>query len=157
MLHVTCTLGGWVDFQLFVVKSEIASLTPDLSFCYNLCCKCPNGSCEPVLNIYTSIAFQWYKKLFNVRCFDLCNYSLKVWEFVKTPTPEMGAHLGVWVFILTLSHTSLSPRPCNPFCFGHEPKAKVATKRQQQCNNKHHRGVLQILNPKSMSFKTLKH
>jgi hypothetical protein len=87
---------------------------PDLYFCHNLCCKCPNGSCEPILNIYTSIVFQLYKKLFNARCFDLYNHSLKVWESIGTPTPKMGARLGVWVFILTFSHIPLGLRPCKP-------------------------------------------
>jgi hypothetical protein len=27
--------------------------------------------------------------------FDPCNRSLKIWESIKTPTPKVGAHLGV--------------------------------------------------------------
>jgi hypothetical protein len=105
VLHATCTHGSQVDSQLFVVGSQIASLTPGLSFCHNLCYRCPNGSCESILNIYTWINFQWYKTLFNARCFDPCNHTLKVQESIETPTPKMGVHLGVWVFILTLFHT----------------------------------------------------
>ncbi len=101
--HVTYTHESQVDSWLFMVESQTASLIPDLSFCHNLCYKCPNESYEPILDIYISIAFQWYKELPNVRCFDLCNYSLKVWESNGTPTLNMGVHLGVWVFILTLS------------------------------------------------------
>jgi hypothetical protein len=78
VLHATCTYGSRVDSRLFVVESQTTNLTPDLSFCHNLCYRCPNGSCKPILNIYTSIAFQWYKKLLNAKCFDLCNRSLKV-------------------------------------------------------------------------------
>ncbi len=76
---------GGVDSRLFVVGSKIANVTPGLSFCHKLCCRCPNGSCNPILDIYTLIAFQWYKDFFNVRCFDLCNRSLKVWESQWTP------------------------------------------------------------------------
>jgi C-terminal processing protease CtpA/Prc len=47
----------YLGFLTFVVESQIASLTFDLSFCLNLCFKCPNGSCEPILDIYTSITF----------------------------------------------------------------------------------------------------
>jgi hypothetical protein len=112
VLHTTCTHGSRVDSSHFVVGSQIASLTHGLSFCHNFYCRCPNGSCEPILDIYTSITFQWYKEIFNARCFDLCNRSLKVWESTGTPIPKMGAHLGVCVFILTLSHTPLGPRPC---------------------------------------------
>ncbi len=103
--HATCMHGSRVDSQLFVVGSQTANLIPNLFFCHNLCYKCPNGSWKPILDIYTSIAFQWYKELFNARCFDLYNCFLKVWKSIETPTPTMGAHLGVWVFILTLSHT----------------------------------------------------
>jgi hypothetical protein len=53
------------------------------------------------LDIYVPISFQWYKKLPNLMGFDPCNYSLKIWEFIGTPIPKMGVHLGVGVFILS--------------------------------------------------------
>jgi hypothetical protein len=31
--------------------------------------------------------------------FNPYNYSLKIWESIMTPTPKVGAHLGVWGFI----------------------------------------------------------
>jgi hypothetical protein len=40
--------------------------------------------------------------------FDPCNRSLKIWELVGSPTPKVGAHLGVWRFIL--SHSPTLPR-----------------------------------------------
>jgi hypothetical protein len=125
VLHATCTHRGRVNSWLFMVKSQIANLTFDLSFCHNLCYRCPNGSCKPILDIYISIAFQWYEELFNARCFDLCNCSLKVQESTGTPTHKMGTHLGMWIFILIFFHTSLCPCPCNPFCLGCEPKARL--------------------------------
>jgi hypothetical protein len=85
VLHATCTQGNWVNSWLSVVGSQIANLTPGLSFGHNLCCRCPNESCEPILDIYTSIAFQWYKKLPNTRCFDLCNRTPNFWESRRTP------------------------------------------------------------------------
>ncbi len=51
MLHATCTQGNRVDSRLLVVKSQIANLTPGLSFGHNLCFICPNGSCKLILNI----------------------------------------------------------------------------------------------------------
>jgi hypothetical protein len=78
--HYTYTHKGRVDSRLFVIGSQFASLTPDLSFCHNLCCRCPNGSCEHILNIYTLIHFQWYKELPDVRCLDPYNFSVKFWE-----------------------------------------------------------------------------
>jgi len=52
MSHSTCTKRHWGDFQLLVVRSQIVNLTLDPSFGHNLCFKCPNGSCEPILDIY---------------------------------------------------------------------------------------------------------
>jgi hypothetical protein len=109
--HATCTHENRFNSRLFVSG---VSLIPILSFCHNLYCRCPNGSCEPILDIQTSIVFQWYKELLNARCFDLCDRSMKVSKSTGTSTPKMGDHLGVWVFMLTLSHTSLGPRPCKP-------------------------------------------
>jgi hypothetical protein len=46
-----------VDSRLLVVGSQIDNLTPGPSFSHNLGCKCPNGQCEAILDIYTSRAF----------------------------------------------------------------------------------------------------
>ncbi len=78
MLHVACTQGNWVDSRLLVIGSQTANLTPDLSFGHNLCYRCSNEQCEPILDIYASIAFQWFKKLFKGRSFDPCNRALKI-------------------------------------------------------------------------------
>jgi hypothetical protein len=55
MSQATCTQRSQGDSQLLMVKSQIANLTPGLSFGYNLCFRCPNGSYEPILDIYISI------------------------------------------------------------------------------------------------------
>jgi hypothetical protein len=138
MWNVTYTQGNWVDSRLLVVGSQIGNLTLDLSFGHNLCFKCPNGSCELILDMYVSIFFQWYKKLFNSMGFDPCNCSLKIWESIGSPTSKVGAHLWVWGFLL--SHFPALPRSirCSsraPFlsrtlaspCLDRKPKAGVAT------------------------------
>jgi hypothetical protein len=51
-----------------MVGSQAASLTPGPSFAHNLGCICPNGSCEAILDIYTSRTFQRYKEHPNARC-----------------------------------------------------------------------------------------
>ncbi len=99
MLHTLWTQGNWGDSWLLVVGSEIANWTPSSSFGYNLCVTCPNGSCEPILNIYVLKAFQWHKELFNSIGFDPCNHSLKIWKSIETLTPKVGAHLRMWQFI----------------------------------------------------------
>jgi hypothetical protein len=50
MWHATCTQGSRVDSRLLMVRSQIANLTLSLSFGHNLCFKCPNGSCKPILD-----------------------------------------------------------------------------------------------------------
>jgi hypothetical protein len=137
MSHATCTQVNRGDSQLLVVGNQTANLTPDLSFGHNLCFKCSNGWCEPILDIYVSIAFQWYKKILNLMGFDPYNHSLKIQEYTGTPTPQVGVALGVWGFILShsptlprvrcVSRASLLFRVLASPCLGREPKVKVVT------------------------------
>jgi hypothetical protein len=110
MSHATWTQGNWVDSWLLVVGSQTTNFTPDFSFGHNLCFRCPNGSCEPILDIYVSIAFQWYKELFKLMGFDPCDRLLKVQESIGTLTPTMGVHLGVWGFTPSHSFAFLGAR-----------------------------------------------
>jgi len=77
----------------------------DLSFGHNLCFKYSNASCKPILEIYISRVFQWYKKFFNPMKFDSWNTSLKIQKSIRTPIRKVGAHLGVCGFIPSHSHT----------------------------------------------------
>jgi hypothetical protein len=101
MSHVICTHGNWVDSRFLVVGSQIANLTPDPSFGHNLCFKCPNGRCKPILDIYVPRSFQWYKKLFKPLSFYLCNCPLKIQESTRTPIPKVELPWGVKVHSLT--------------------------------------------------------
>jgi len=83
--HFTCTHQSRVDSWLLMVGSQTASLIPGPSFDHNLCCRCPNGSCEAILDIYTSRPFQQSKKNFNARCFDPYNHVLNFQESRRTP------------------------------------------------------------------------
>jgi hypothetical protein len=49
--HSFCRHREEVDSRLLVVGSQIASLTPAPSFAHNLGYRCPNGSCEAILDI----------------------------------------------------------------------------------------------------------
>ncbi len=127
MSHATCTHGNQVDSRHFVVGSQIVSLTPGLSFCHNLCYRCLNGSCEPILDIYNSIAFQQYKELFNARCFDLYNHSLKVRE----SNSQYGSSLGsVSLHPHTLSHSSW-PAPLQAFALVASPRLGLQHRMKQ--------------------------
>jgi hypothetical protein len=84
-----------------------------------LCFKCPNGSCEPILDIYVPKVFQWYKYFFNPMGFDPYNRSLKFgsplglqfskWEF----TWECGGS-----FSHTFSHSKEHELWLLAFTFG---------------------------------------
>jgi hypothetical protein len=93
MLHVACMRKNRVDYQLLMVGSQIVILTLDLSFDHNLCFRCPNGRCEPILNIYVSIAFEWYKKLFQPMGCDPWNCALKIWKSIWDSNFHNGSSL----------------------------------------------------------------
>jgi hypothetical protein len=125
MSHAACTQGNRVDSRLLVIGSQTTNLTPGLSFGHNLCFRCPNEQCEPILDIFTSIAFQWYKELFEERSFDSCNRALKIRESFRDSNSQHGSSLGsVRVHSLTLfalpracevlPGLPLGPQPCNP-------------------------------------------
>jgi hypothetical protein len=82
-----------------------SNLIPNPSFGHNLCLKYPNGSYEPILDIYISKKIQWYKEFFNPMIFYSYNCLLKIQESIRTPTPKVGVHLGVWGFICSYSPT----------------------------------------------------
>jgi hypothetical protein len=84
--HSIYTHQDWVDSQLFVVGSQTASLTLGPSFDHNLCCRCPNGLCKTIFDIYILRPFQRFKEHLKARCFDLCNRALKLRESRKTPS-----------------------------------------------------------------------
>jgi hypothetical protein len=52
--HLTRTHRDRVDSRLLMVRSQIGNLTSGPSFDHNLFSRCPNGSCEAILDIYTS-------------------------------------------------------------------------------------------------------
>ncbi len=105
--YTTCTQGNLDDSRLLMVGSQIANLT----FGYNLWIKCPNRSCELILDIYVPRDFQWYKELHNPMGFDLFNWFLKIQKSTGTPTPKVRVHLGMWGFIL--SHSLAPPGAWN--------------------------------------------
>jgi hypothetical protein len=91
--HFTCTHQGWVDSWLLMVESQTANLTPDPSFVHNLCCRCLNGSCEAIFDIYTSRPFQRYKKPQGKVFWPLQSNS----EFSGVPEDSQVPILGVWM------------------------------------------------------------
>jgi hypothetical protein len=80
---------------LLVVGSQTATLIPGRSFAHNLGYRCPNGSCEAILDIYTWRPFQWYQDRIDARRFELSNGLLNSRESRRTPTShfwECGLH-----------------------------------------------------------------
>jgi len=112
-----------------VVGNQIGSSTPGPSFGHNLCFRCLNDQCELILDIYTSRAFQWYKKRHQTLSLTL---AIALWSFGSPP----GLHLPKWELPweceCSLPHTPshsltlpgvcdvtprdlLGPHPCNAF------------------------------------------
>jgi hypothetical protein len=48
ILHVACMRGNRLNSWILVVGSQIANLTPDLSFGHNLCLRCSNEWCKHI-------------------------------------------------------------------------------------------------------------
>jgi len=107
MWQATYTQINQNNSRLLVVMNQIGTLTFNFSFGHNLCFKYPNGSYESILGICVQRAFQWYKEIFNPMNFDTWNCPLKIWKSIKTPTPKVEAHLGMWGFIPSHSPTFL--------------------------------------------------
>jgi len=78
-----------VDSRLLVVGSQTVSLTPDPSFAHNLGCRCPNGQCETIFDIYASRPFQWHQEHLNARCFGPYCRALNIRESRRTPSPQL--------------------------------------------------------------------
>jgi hypothetical protein len=108
MWHATYTQVNQNDSWFLVVKNQIGTLIPNLSFGNNLCFNYSNESCELIFDIFVSKSFQWYKKLFNLMIFNPWNCSLKNWESIKTLIPKVGAQL--WVCGFIPSHSPIIPR-----------------------------------------------
>jgi hypothetical protein len=102
--HLTCTHRGQVDSSLLVVGSQIGNLTFGLFFVHNLCCKCPNGSCETIFDIYTSRPFHGYKEHLKTKCFDPCNLTLNFGSPKGLPCP----HFRSMNVILTLLQSGVA-------------------------------------------------
>jgi hypothetical protein len=119
-----------------VVGSQIANLTPDPSFGHNSCFRCPNGSCESILNIYISMAFQWSK---NSSIQWVLAPIIALWKFGG----PLGLQLPKWEFTWegesSFSHTflhsqehemwlsgfSLGPQPWKPFVLVASPRLRL--------------------------------
>jgi len=152
MSHSICRQVNRVDSKLFLVGSQIGSLTPDPSFGHNLCFRYLNEQCEPILDIYVPRSFQWYKECHKPLSFDPWNRYLKFWESIGIPSrSQSGSCLrSVRVHSLTFSYilgsmwcdswASSWLAPLQPLCLGREPKARVVTKQHylgcKSINNK---------------------
>ncbi len=89
MSHSPIARRNRVDSRLFVLGSQTGNLTPNPSFAHNFSCRCPNDSCEAILDISISRPFQWHQEHFNERCFDPCNQALSFRESRRTPSPQL--------------------------------------------------------------------
>ncbi len=161
MLHATCTWGNWSDSRLLMVENQIGNLTPGLSFGHNLCFKCPNGSCEPILDIYVPKIIQWYKELFNPLGFDPWNHFLKFenpsglqlpkwelpWECEFIPSHFL-TFPGAW----NVTPGFLLARPPASPCFGRKPKVRVPTSQSSSTPLYLRNATNQGAYPNSLSF-----
>jgi hypothetical protein len=113
MWHVVCRQVFRVDSRLLVVGSQNwqtpGSSTLGPSFGHNLCFRCPNEQCEPILDIYASRAFHWYKEPQAIDIWPLKSVS-EVLGVHRDSISQSGSCLGsVRVHSFALSYTPGSP------------------------------------------------
>ncbi len=94
MSHAQIGCRKGIDSRLFVVGSQIASLTLDPSFAHNLGCRCSNCQCEGIFDIYVSRPFQRHQEHCNARCFAPCCRALNIRESRRAPNPQLFQVLG---------------------------------------------------------------
>jgi len=86
MLHFRIGHREEVDSRLLVGGSQTGSLTPGPSFAHNLGYRCPNGSCEAILDIYSSRPSQWHNERTKTRIVNPSNRLLSFRESRRTPS-----------------------------------------------------------------------
>jgi hypothetical protein len=110
MSHTRIGCRKGIDSRLLVVRSQTANLTPGPSFAHNLGCRCPNGQCEAIVDIYVSRSFQWRQEHSNARCFAPCCRALNIRESRRTPTPNFSK---CWVSPPHLAKVGLRHHECH--------------------------------------------
>jgi len=129
MSHATYTQGNQVDSWLLVVGIQTTNFIPDPSFGHNLCFRCPNGSCKPILDIYVSITFQCIKNSLN---HWVLTFIITLWTFRSPPRLQLPKWKLFWEYEGSFLHTflysqaSLLAHNLAIPCLGREPKVRVA-------------------------------
>jgi hypothetical protein len=108
MSHSRSAHQDQVDSRLLVVGSQTASLTPGPSFAHNLGCRCPNGQCEAIFDIYVSRPFQWHQEHPKARCFSPCCRALNIRESRRTPSSQLFQLFQVLGFTPTLGQSGVA-------------------------------------------------
>jgi hypothetical protein len=107
--YVACHLNerksGW--FLTFSGRESNYQFDFGPAFGYHLCVKCPNGSCEPILDIYVPRSFQWYKKILHPMGFDLV---VVLWKFESPPRRQFTKWDLIWECEGSFPHTLLHSR-----------------------------------------------
>jgi len=152
MSHAFCSQVNRVDSQLFMVESRTNSLIPCPSFGHNLCFKCSNEQCKPIL---TSTFQQLSNHIKNTTSHWVLTPEITLWSFGNPPRLHLPKWELPWECEGSLFHTPshfltllgicdvipglflaliprlplalthglpLGPQPCNPFALVVSPK-----------------------------------
>jgi hypothetical protein len=108
MSHALYSQVNRVDARLFLIQSQIGNLIPGISFGHNLCLRCLNEQCEPILDIYIPRAFQSYKERHEPLSFDPLKLLFEVLKVHWDSISQSGSCLGsVRVHSFIVLHTFL--------------------------------------------------
>jgi hypothetical protein len=98
-----------------MVESQIANLILGLSFDHNLCCICPNGSCEAIFDVRmahvmpfsTSTHWNLFNGIENTSRRGVLTPAIELWIF-GSPRGFPSPHFGSVIVILTLLQSGVA-------------------------------------------------
>jgi hypothetical protein len=114
MWHASYTHVFQDNYQLLMVGNQIGTSTLDPFFGHNLCFKYSNGSWKPILNIYVSRTFQWYK---NFLIQWILTPEIPFWRFRTPKGFQLPKWKSTWECVDSFLHIPSSANVSPKLCF----------------------------------------
>jgi hypothetical protein len=98
MWHANCTQRNRDDSRLLVVGNQIVNLIPDLFLAITCVLSVQMGHANP----FQTFMYQEFSNdiwISSIQWVLTPVITLKIRESIETPTPKVGAHLGMWGLI----------------------------------------------------------
>jgi hypothetical protein len=104
MWDITCMHVFQGDSQFLITGNQIGNSTNNPFFGRNLCFRYSNGLCEPILDIYVSRTFQWYKEFLIQWILTL---EIALWRFMSPTKLQVPKWEPTWECVGSFPHIFL--------------------------------------------------